>query len=173
MNYGDILNYQLKLSKEDYYTQNLVLKETLGDSEAIHLKYFLDKPIIGGDIASSFDILPIYFNFDQSNIRPDAKIELDKIVKIMNDNPNLEIEFGSHTDCRGSYAYNMALSTRRAKSSADYIKTRITNPKRIYGKGYGESKLVNGCECEGAVKSTCSEEEHQANRRTEFRIVKK
>jgi outer membrane protein OmpA-like peptidoglycan-associated protein len=121
----------------------------------------------------TLDLNPIYYDLDKSNIRPDAKIELDKIVTIMNDNPTIEIELGSHTDCRSSYAYNIALSGRRAKSSAEYIKARITNPNRIYGKGYGESKLVNGCECEGTVKSNCSEDEHQANRRTEFRIVKK
>jgi len=65
----------------------------------------------------------------------------------------------------------MKLSDRRAISSADYIKARITSPDRIYGKGYGESKLVNDCGCEGQQKSKCSEEEHQANRRTEFKIV--
>ena len=89
----------------------------------------------------------------------------------MNDNPTLVVELGSHTDCRASMAYNRGLSSRRAKSSAKYISTRITDPKRIYGKGYGESQLVNDCGCEGSVVSDCSEEEHQANRRTEFKIV--
>ena len=115
---------------------------------------------------------PIYFDLDKSNIRPDAAIELDKIVVIMNENPGIKIELGSHTDCRASYSYNMKLSDRRAKSSAKYIRERITNPERIYGKGYGESKLVNDCGCEGDVVSDCSEEEHQLNRRTEFVIVK-
>jgi len=109
---------------------------------------------------------------DKSDIRTDAAIELDKIVKIMNDNPEIKIELGSHTDCRASKSYNASLSKRRAISSADYIKERISNPARIYGKGYGESQLVNDCGCEGNVTSDCSEEEHQANRRTEFRIVK-
>jgi outer membrane protein OmpA-like peptidoglycan-associated protein len=66
----------------------------------------------------------------------------------------------------------MKLSDRRAKSSAAYIQERITNPERIYGKGYGEARLVNDCGCEGKkVTRNCSEEEHQLNRRTEFRIV--
>ena len=108
---------------------------------------------------------------DKSNIRPDAEIELNKIVQIMNDNPEIKIELGSHTDCRASKAYNMSLSDRRAKSSAEYIRKRISNPERIYGKGYGESKLVNECECEDKVVTPCSEEQHQENRRTEFRIV--
>lgn len=170
--YGDVLSYQFKISKKDYLTQTFDFKRTLGTDTAFHLSYLLEKPEVGVDLAKTLDLNPIYFDLDKSNIRPDAKIELDKIVKIMNDNPTIEIELGSHTDCRSSIAYNLSLSARRAKSSADYIKARITNPKRIYGKGYGESKLVNDCGCEGKVVSTCSEEEHQANRRTEFRIVK-
>ena len=90
----------------------------------------------------------------------------------MNENPMMEIELGSHTDCRSSYAFNEKLSDNRAKASAEYIKTRITNPERIYGKGYGEYKLKVDCPCEGTVKSTCSEQEHQKNRRTEFVIIK-
>ena len=108
---------------------------------------------------------------DQYSIRPDAAIELDKIVQIMNDNPNLKIELGSHTDCRGDYSYNMSLSDNRARASANYIKQKISNPERIYGKGYGESKLLNDCACEGGNDSNCSDEQHQKNRRTEFRII--
>ena len=90
----------------------------------------------------------------------------------MNEYSSMIVELGSHTDCRATYSYNRSLSDRRAKSSANYIKSRITNPERIYGKGYGESKLKNKCECEGRRKVDCTEEEHQANRRTEFLIIK-
>jgi hypothetical protein len=65
-----------------------------------------------------------------------------------------------------------ALMSKLEAASAAYIKSRITNPERIYGKGYGESKLIVDCPCEGTVKSTCPEEEHQKNRRTEFVIMK-
>jgi len=115
---------------------------------------------------------PIYFDYDKFFIRPDAAIELDKIVAVMNEYPTMEIELGSHTDCRGSKKYNFNLSDKRAKASAEYIRKRIANPTRIYGKGYGESKLVNTCACEAPKKSTCSEDEHQQNRRTEFVIIK-
>lgn len=115
---------------------------------------------------------PIYFDLSKWNIRPDAAKVLDQIVAIMNEYPTLEIELGSHTDCRSSYKFNMDLSTKRAKASAEYIKKRITRPERIYGKGYGESQLLTNCPCEGKVKSTCTEEEHQMNRRTEFKIIK-
>jgi len=85
----------------------------------------------------------------------------------------MTVELDSHTDCRASGKYNQALSNNRAKASADYIKKRITKPERIYGKGFGETQLINACACESDVASTCSEDEHQKNRRTEFIIVKK
>jgi len=146
---------------------------TLGKEPHIQLDYLINKTEIGTDIGTVFDINPIYFDLDKSNIRPDAAVELDKIVKIMNENPSISIELGSHTDCRASIAYNISLSNRRARSSAKYIQARIDNTKRIYGKGYGESQLVNDCECEGDVVSDCTDQEHQANRRTEFKIIKK
>lgn len=171
--FGEPLDVQLKVSKEDYITQTYDLTQKLGTDEKIKVSVDMTKSEIGTDLASLYGIKNIYFDFDKANIRKDAKRDLDKIVKVMNDNPTMEIELGSHTDCRGSAIYNEDLSSRRAKASAEYIKARITNPYRIYGKGYGESKLVNKCECEGDTESTCSAEEHQLNRRTEFRIVKK
>ena len=83
----------------------------------------------------------------------------------------MKIELGSHTDCRSSMTSNQKLSDKRAKASADYIKSKITEPSRISGVGYGESKLKVNCPCEGNVKSDCPEEEHQKNRRTEFIIT--
>ncbi len=171
--FGDKIELVVRVSKEEYLTQSFIVDTTLGAFDVLKLDYLISKTDIGVDVGSVIKINPIYFDLDKSNIRPDAAAELDKIVKIMNENPTLEIELGSHTDCRASKAYNMALSNRRAKSSAAYIKSRITNPSRIYGKGYGESQLVNDCACEGDVVSDCSDEEHQANRRTEFKIVKK
>lgn len=169
--YGNQINYTIKVTKEDYITQKFEFNETLGDNPDISVHYFIDMPEVGKDITEVLALNPIFFDLDKSDIRPDAAIELDKIVDIMNDNPSIHIELGSHTDCRGSAKYNMALSDRRAKSSAEYIKKRIDDPSRISGQGYGESKLVNDCECEGDIVSDCSEEEHQENRRTEFRIV--
>lgn len=171
--HGDRIRFDVRVSKKTYIAQSFKVDTVLGMAPHLQLDYLITKMDIGIDIGAVININPIYFDLDKSNIRPDAAIELDKIVKIMNENPSMVIELGSHTDCRASKAYNLALSGRRAKSSADYIKKRITNPNRIYGKGYGESKLVNNCECEGTVVSDCSEDEHQANRRTEFRIVKK
>jgi outer membrane protein OmpA-like peptidoglycan-associated protein len=169
---GKKIKYEVTISKEKYITQTFEWNINLDTLLDKHLSYQIEMIDIGLDLARIFNLKPIYFDLNKWNIRADAKIELNKIVKALNDNPTVEIELGSHTDCRSSKSYNIKLSDKRAKSSAAYIKSRITNPSRIYGKGYGESMLVNGCECEGTIKSTCTEAEHQANRRTEFKIVK-
>src|SRR5690606_19602121 len=133
--------------------------------EDLHVK--MEKIEIGLDLNDIIDLNPIYFDYNRDIIRPDAAIELDKIVKVMNDNPKMVIELGSHTDSRGSSKDNIKLSERRAQASVKYIKERITNPDRISGKGYGESKPVNDC-VDGVE---CSELQHQENRRTEFIII--
>jgi outer membrane protein OmpA-like peptidoglycan-associated protein len=169
---GKKISYEVVVSKEKYITQSFEWNELLDTIKNHTLSYKLESLNIGIDLAKTLELNPIYFDLNKSAIRPDAKVELDRIVKAMNDNPSIEIELGSHTDCRSSQSYNSNLSEKRAKASAEYIKSRITNPNRITGKGYGESQLVNECACEGPVKSSCSEDQHQANRRTEFKIVK-
>lgn len=114
----------------------------------------------------------IYFDVDKSYIRPDAAIELNKLVKIMQDNPGLQIELSSHTDCRATYNYNMALSKMRALSAVQYLASQGIDRGRMVSAGYGESRLVNKCACEGKVVVPCTEEQHQQNRRTEFKILK-
>jgi outer membrane protein OmpA-like peptidoglycan-associated protein len=131
------------------------------------------KPEVVADLGTILNLNPIYFDLDKYNIRPDAAIELDKIVKIMNDNPGMVVELSAYTDCRESKAYNQTLSDERSIASIAYIKKRISSSDRIFGKGYGESNLVNTCVCEGDVVSNCPEAEHQKNRRTEFKIVRK
>ncbi|NLA24815.1 MAG: OmpA family protein [Bacteroidales bacterium] len=172
---NDVLNYKIEISKEGYLTKVADFKKTLDKpgEVAIHdqLNISLEKIEVGTDIGKIIEINPIYFDLDKSNIRPDAAEELDKIVKVMQENPTIVIELGSHTDCRASAAYNMRLSDRRAKSSAAYVISKGIDKSRIYGKGYGETMLVNHCECEGSKVVPCTEEEHQLNRRTEFIIV--
>jgi outer membrane protein OmpA-like peptidoglycan-associated protein len=125
------------------------------------------------DLAVTAALNSIYFDLNKYDIRPDAAKELDKIVKIMNDNPAMVVELRSYCDCRDTKEYNQVLSDNRATASADYIKKRITHPDRITGKGYGETHLVNGCDCDGDAAANCSEAEHQKNRRTEFIVIKK
>jgi outer membrane protein OmpA-like peptidoglycan-associated protein/tetratricopeptide (TPR) repeat protein len=166
-------NFSVKVMKENYITQSYDITQDATVDENINKSFDLKRSDIGSDLSKLFNLKPIYFNFNKSSIRKDAKIELNKIVKIMNDNPTMEIELGSHTDCRGTIEFNNELSNNRAKSSAEYIKKRISKPNRITSFGYGETKLVNDCECEGEVESSCTEDQHQANRRTEFKIIKK
>ena len=160
--FGYALDYTVTVSAEGYLLASFELNTALSTDSLISLSYTLDKKEIGTDLGPFM----IYYNFDKYDIRDDAKVELDKIVKIMNENPEVKIELGSHTDCRGSSSYNMKLSKKRAESAASYIAERITNSERISSQGYGESTAANDCEC-----SQCSKDEHQLNRRTEFIIV--
>jgi outer membrane protein OmpA-like peptidoglycan-associated protein len=114
----------------------------------------------------------IYYDFDKWNIRPDAATELDKLVKTLKDNPTIEIELSSHTDCRGSVNYNQVLSAKRAQSAVDYIVSQGIDKKRMIAAGYGKSRLIIKCSCDKKTGVPCTEEEHQVNRRTEFKILK-
>lgn len=105
----------------------------------------------------------IYYDLDKADIRPDAAKELDKLVQILKDNPNIRIELSSHTDARSSDAYNLDLSQRRAESAVNYIVSQGIDPSRLVAKGYGETQLI--------IKNAQTEEEHQVNRRTEFKVI--
>jgi outer membrane protein OmpA-like peptidoglycan-associated protein len=118
------------------------------------------------EVNKTFKIDNIYYDFNKFDIRADAKPELDKLVVIMNENP-INVELGSHTDSRGSFAYNDKLSQNRAQSAVDYIVSQGISVTRIKAKGYGEHQLTN--KCADGIK--CSDEEHQANRRTEFKVL--
>lgn len=173
-------NYRLTGTKQKYIegdsSTNTFGKELIVKADVILLtkeQVVASKIEVGKDLAKILNFESIFFDYGKYNIRPDAIEELDKIVAIMNDYPKMTVEFRSHTDCRSTKHFNQILSDERAKASADYIKKRISNPSRIYGKGYGEEKLANVCPCEGDVVSDCTEDEHQKNRRTEFIIIKK
>lgn len=115
------------------------------------------------ELNKTFVLENIYYDLDKYNIRPDAALELDKLVTILKDNPTLRIELGSHTDVRAADAYNIKLSQNRARSAVDYIVSKGIDASRITAKGYGETVLI--------VKNAKTEEEHQRNRRTEFKIL--
>lgn len=119
------------------------------------------------ELNKTFVLDNIYYDFDKWDILPESEIELEKLIKIMNDNPSLKVELGSHTDARGSDEYNRKLSQRRSDSAVGYIIGRGIPQSRIVAKGYGESQLINQC----ANGIPCSDEEHRRNRRTEFKII--
>lgn len=123
------------------------------------------------DLAKVLDIPIIYFDFDKFNIRYDAEIELQKVLAVLNKYPTMNIDIRSHTDCRGTAVYNERLSDNRAKSTRQYLIDKGIASERLTAKGYGESRLVNDCGCEPTNVSSCSEAEHQLNRRSEFIIT--
>ncbi|MHA8083844.1 OmpA family protein [Aquirufa sp. A-Brett2-15D] len=143
-----------------------LLKKELTDTTFDH-KIILGQAEVGEEIGALFDVNPIYYDLDKSTIRPDAAVELDKIVQVLKDNTDISIELGSHTDARASASYNMKLSQRRAESAVKYIIEHGIEAARIKAKGYGETQLINGCS-DGV---DCNEEAHQENRRTEFKIT--
>lgn len=173
---GDKLNFKITLEKDGYLTKTLNFEHNISKPGEVRLNELLNMTIgkieVGGDLAKMIDMKPIYFDLGKSKIRPDAAVELDKVVKIMKEYPGMTVELGSHTDCRSSAASNMKLSTARAKASATYIASKGIPRTRITGKGFGETKLLNGCACEGKLQSNCSEDDHAKNRRTEFIITK-
>lgn len=183
--FGNDVSISFKIEKEGYLVQNYDKSFKLAGDDVINLNFRL---VSGGVINTAAELKPIYYDLDKADIRDDAAIELDKIVRLLNDNPTLVIEIGSHTDCRHTAQYNMALSQRRAVEAVKYIRSRISNPSRVTGKGYGETQLTNNCACEcdkslssvglpafraceDAQIPNCTEGQHQMNRRTEFKIV--
>lgn len=147
--------------KNDTLTQSRIT-EMIRDSVNLIMvtkPYEIDKKII---------VKNIYYDYDKWDIRPDAETELNRLVGILKNNPSINIELSSHTDSRGSFLYNDELSQKRAESAVAYITSKGIDARRLKAKGYGERKLfLKKC----ADGGNCTEEEHQMNRRTEFKVT--
>lgn len=166
--------YYIRANKADYDTkeQKITIAKESGKTELpIQLEKRVKPVKPGDDLAKTFGIKIIYFDLDKSFIRQDAALELEKILDVMKENPSMKIDVRSHTDCRQTAKYNEALSDRRAKATIAWLVKNGIDQNRLTGKGYGETQLVNNCECEPTNQSNCSEAEHQANRRSEFIIT--
>lgn len=164
-------NYNLIGEKTDYFTtrktfstvdktvDRTTLKEFITnvnfETQILMERIVLEKPIVLNNI---------YYDLDKADIRPDAAVVLDSLVQIMKDNPEIYIELGSHTDSRAPDDYNMDLSRRRAISAVQYIIKKGIAPERITAKGYGETQLI--------IPNATTEEQHQKNRRTEFKVLR-
>ena len=161
-------DYKVAFSKPGY-SEDLKSISTKGltKSDTLTIQAFLDKDKF--EPGKTYVLKNIYYDFDKSNIRPDAARELDKLLAILKENPGISIELGSHTDSRGADQYNQWLSQKRANAAAQYLIDHGIDHSRIIAKGYGETMLLN--KCGNGVK--CSHAEHQLNRRTEFKIIKK
>ena len=113
----------------------------------------------------------IYFDLDKSDIRADDQIKLDAFAELLKTRKDIKIEITSTTDCRASESYNIALSQRRAQATANYLKSKGISASRLKLKWTGESILSVNCPCEPTNESSCSEEQHQLNRKSSFRVT--
>lgn len=155
--------YTLQVSKDGFVSKTIAVDKSKGGELPIVAE--LD-PIDVIITETEVILNDIFFEFNKSNITKQGAFELDKLVQVMKNNPNMVIMVKSHTDSRGTDSFNMNLSDRRAKSTVQYVISKGIAKDRIEGKGYGESEPKVQCE-------KCTEEEHAKNRRSEFMIVKK
>lgn len=162
--------YSMIASKTGYFTQSIpysTVGKTPDPEDLIQdvTNITLDTTIVLEQLVLERAIVleNIYYDLDKAEIRPDAAQELDKLVKILKDNPGIRIELSSHTDARASDAYNEDLSQRRAESAVEYIVSQGIDPSRLEARGYGEQQLI--------IENAQTEEEHQVNRRTEFKVI--
>lgn len=167
--------YQVKASVEGYQSAFLDLAAPEISGKGPLTRKVLDmEPLILGikeeDLTegASFRLDGIYYDYNKADIRLDARGNLDELAKLMQKYPKMMIELSSHTDSRGNDFFNLDLSQRRADAAIAYLHTLGIATDRLVARGYGERKPVN--HCRDGVK--CSEDEHQLNRRTEFRIIR-
>jgi flagellar motor protein MotB len=163
------MSYFIRAEKTKYTTRELIVN-ILKENGRTYFPITLEKSecmvTIGDDLGKCFGIKMIYFDLDKSNVRPEAAFDLEKILDVLNQYPNMKLDIRSHTDSRATFKYNESLSDRRAKSTIQWLIKNGIDPKRLTGKGYGETQLVNGC----SDDVPCTEAEHQMNRRSEFII---
>ncbi|MGV6845628.1 MAG: OmpA family protein [Lutibacter sp.] len=165
-------NYQINANKNQYipYKNYFTIKENdLNKTLDILMESYesAEKNIVNSNNQLQIKVNPIYFDFDKWNIKTVAAVELQHVVEILKKYEHLKIEIGAHTDFRGSDAYNLILSDKRANSVKKYLEKQGINSDRITAKGYGESKPINNCTKPGS----CTEEGYDKNRRCEFIII--
>lgn len=181
---NDLVKYNYELKKAGYAPADGKFSATISDYAPIKLAAIIKggmslaplptkteapaptKPEPVKEVSKKIDLNPILYEVSSAKITAASKVELDKVVKLMEEDKSMKIAVESHTDCTGRASYNQTLSDARAKSVVDYIKSKITNPNRITGKGFGETKPITTCEC-----ADCGQADHEKNRRTEFKIV--
>ncbi|MCK5702719.1 MAG: OmpA family protein [Cyclobacteriaceae bacterium] len=172
-------DYKLLGEKPDFFTSRASFStkgKTIPKDKLTKLetnKVFTTKIVLDQIVLDKSIVLEnIYYDLDRAEIRPDAALELDKLVTVLEDNPEIKIELSSHTDSRQTAAYNDDLSKRRAQSAVDYIFSKGIESDRLIARGYGESQLlfsddeINKLPTEEAKEAT-----HQRNRRTEFKVT--
>lgn len=159
-------SYTAKISKDGYFSEsrecklpsvkkNMTFSKSNGyDMDFVLTKIEKKKEIVLNDI---------YYDFDKASLRPESKVELDKLASMLKETPNVIIQISSHTDDRGSQKYNDKLSKERAQSVVNYLIHKGIDKQRMVSKGYGERQLL--------IKNASTEDEHQKNRRTTFKVI--
>ncbi len=158
---------QLLVTKASYFASTPINISSIGlqKDSLLELSIYLD-PIPAPEV--DFTLQGILYDVDKYDLRPESKIILDSLAVILKNNPSITIEIGSHTDSRAPADYNLELSKKRAQSCVNYLLAKGIAKDRLVAVGYGETKLVNDC----ADDVDCTEEQHQQNRRTTFRVLK-
>jgi outer membrane protein OmpA-like peptidoglycan-associated protein len=154
--------------KKENFISNIEKATTKGLNRSTTLYVNLEIGIEEAQYDKIISLKNIYYDLDKANVRTDASTDLIKLIRFMEDNPNAKIEIDSHTDSRGSDDYNQRLSQERANSVVNFLTNYGIPRSRMIAVGLGEKNLVNGCR--NGVQ--CSEAEHQANRRTEFKVIR-
>lgn len=165
---GADTDYLVAATKDGYFKKsvNTTTKGKKDESKVnivVQVKIILDKIFEEKEIT----IPNIYYDYDKTDLRPESELVIDTLITLLNENPTVKLEIGSHTDSRGNEAYNEKLSLGRAESVVKYLISKGINLQRLTAKGYGESKPIN--KCLDGVK--CTEEEYQLNRRTTFKVL--
>ncbi|RDY58181.1 OmpA family protein [Flagellimonas nanhaiensis] len=158
----------VRASRDGYVPAEEYLNRSYGKPRIID--FYLERDVVtggfGDDLAKLLQLSTIYFDLNKFDIRPDAEIEIQKVIVAMEKYPSLKIKVNSHTDSRGNDAYNLWLSQKRAESTVNYMVSKGISRDRLQGEGFGETRLVNDC----LNGIPCSREKHQLNRRSEFII---
>lgn len=158
--------FSFKISKIGYLSseENVEATTPANDGDTV----VLEKIVVLSKIFKNVEITlnNIYYDYDKWNIRTDAAQSLDTLVDILKKNPTIKIQISSHTDCRGKELYNETLSQKRAESVVQYLIQKGIASDRLTAKGYGKSMPIENCDC-----PKCTEEQHQRNRRTTFKIL--
>ena len=154
-------NYGIAVKRDGYlfHSENFNIPDNAAFQE-----FTKDVALKKIEIGSTIVLRNIFFDFDKATIRPESANELERLIKLLNDNPTLKIELGSHTDSKGSDDYNWKLSESRSKSVVDYLIGKGISTARLVAKGYGETKPID---------TNDTDEGRQNNRRTEFKILEK
>ncbi|MEO0734828.1 MAG: OmpA family protein, partial [Bacteroidota bacterium] len=164
----DDQQYDFRAEREEYlaaegrFSSRNLPKDPDAPEQRYELELELEKIFLNEEIVLN----NIYYDFEESFIREDAKPTLNELTALLERNPEIRIELGSHTDCRGPVGYNQNLSQDRAQAAVTYLIEQGIAPERLSAQGYGEGKPIADCICE-----RCSEDQHQENRRTTFRIL--